>query len=137
MKETQEQSLSTIIECSVWTGFTKIFQNSSEAGVTNTAVTLHTLQQIGCEHNNRFPFDFGIIAILITCLSLFYVLVHDITLNCLLGTKNCMPKLSLETKHNCSRCDKNVTTSSTSKPHLDTKFALGKPFLVTWQALLR
>ena len=86
MKEPQEQSLSTIIECSVWTGFTNIFQNSSEAGVTNTAVTLHTLQQIGCEHNNRFPSNFGIIAILITCLSLF-VLVHDITLNCLLGTK--------------------------------------------------
>ena len=93
--------------------------------MTNTVVALHTLEQIRCEDSNRFPFDFGIIAILITCLSLFYVLCHHVMLNCLLRMKKSMPKPLLESKHNC---DQNVTTSSTSKPHPDAKLTLGKPF---------
>ena len=44
-------------------------------------VTLCKLQQTRCKNSDRLPFDFDIIAILITCVSLLYVLVHNITLN--------------------------------------------------------
>ena len=41
-----------------------IFSRNIEAGVTNTVVALHTLQQIGCEDSNRLPFDLSLMSLL-------------------------------------------------------------------------
>ena len=87
MKEIHKQSLTKDQRMQSGDCFTNVFKDFMEAGATNTAVALCTLEYIRCDDSEWFPFDFSIAVLLIICLSFLLVLFQDVMLNCPHRTK--------------------------------------------------